>query len=85
MFPIADTNLWSRLTRKVQFRIREGVAPTTMLDGGSRVLDNWNILPEEGAFAISSRTRNVISLLFFQPVYDSVRSGLRVHGTAVVE
>ena len=29
-----------------------------------RALDNWNSLPEESAFAISSRTRNVISLLF---------------------
>jgi exosortase len=63
MLPISEADLWSRLIHKVQFRLREGVAPTTTLDGGSRALDNWNSLPEESTFAISSRTRNIISLL----------------------
>jgi len=63
MLPIANINFWSRLTHKVQFRMREGPAPATTLDDGSRALGNWNSLPEESAFAISSRTRNVIALL----------------------
>lgn len=63
MLPIAETNLWSRLTHRIQFRLRDGDAPTTTLDDGSRALGNWNSIPEESTFAISSRTRNVISLL----------------------
>lgn len=63
MLPIPDTNMWSRMTQRIQFRVREGIASTTTLDDGSHALGSWNGARVEGPFTITSRTGTVGSLL----------------------
>jgi exosortase len=63
MLPIADNNIWSRLTHKIYFRVREGVASTTTLNDGSHTLGSWNGTSEEGPFTVTTRTGTVGSLL----------------------
>jgi exosortase len=63
MLPIADNNIWSRLTHRINFRVREGVGSTTALNDGSHTLGCWNSTSEEGPFTITSRTGTVGSLL----------------------
>ncbi len=63
MLPIAPINAWSRLTHRIHFRVREGVASTTTLDDGSHALGSWNGAREEGPFTITTRTGTVGSLL----------------------
>jgi exosortase len=63
MLPLAPTNMWSRLTHRIHFRVREGVATTTTLVDGSHVLGSWNGAREGGPFTITTRTGTVGSLL----------------------
>ncbi len=63
MLPIADNNIWSRLTHRIHFRVREGIAFTTTLDDGACSLGSWNGARVEGPFTITSRTGTVGSLL----------------------
>jgi exosortase len=63
MLPIADNNIWSRLTHRIHFRVREGVASTAALNDGSRALGSWNGTSEEGPFTITTRTGTAGSLL----------------------
>jgi exosortase len=63
MLPIADDNIWSRLTHRIHFRVREGVASTTTLNDGSHALGSWNGTSEEGPFTITTGTGTVGSLL----------------------
>jgi exosortase len=63
MLPIADTNIWSRLTHKIHFRVREGIASATTSNDGSNALGSWNGTREEDPFTITSRTGTVGSLL----------------------
>jgi exosortase len=63
MLPIPDNNLWSGLTHKIRFRVREEIASATTSDDGSHALGNWNGIREESSFTITSRTGTVGSLL----------------------
>jgi exosortase len=63
MLPIADSNIWSRLTHRIHFRVREGVASSTTLDDGSQALGSWNGARVEGPLTITSRAGTVGSLL----------------------
>jgi exosortase len=63
MLPIPDNNLWSGLSHKIHFRVREGIASATTSDDGSHALGSWNGTREEGSFTITSRTGTVGSLL----------------------
>jgi exosortase len=63
MLPIADTNMWSRLTHRIHFRVREGVASTTTLNDRSHAFDSWSGTRAEGPFTITSRTGTLCSLL----------------------
>jgi exosortase len=63
MLPLADNNIWSRLTQRIHFRVREGIASTTTLDDGSHALGSWNGTSDEGPFTITTRTGTVGSLV----------------------
>jgi exosortase len=63
MLPIPDNNLWSGLTHKIHFRVREGIASATTSDDGSHALGSWNGTREEDPFTITSRIGTVGSLL----------------------
>jgi len=63
MLPIADTNMWSRLTHRIHFRVREGIASTTTLNDGSHALGSWNGIREEGPSTITTKPGTVGSLL----------------------
>ena len=70
MLPIAETNhMWSRLTHRIQFRVREGIASATTLNDGSHALGSWNGTREEGPFTITSRTGTVVSLLLLSALF----------------
>lgn len=51
------------MTHRIHFRVRQGIASTTTLNGGSHALSSWNGTREEGPFTITTRTGIVGSLL----------------------
>lgn len=63
MLPIADSNIWSRLTHKILFRVREEIASATTSDDGAHALGSWNRTRGEDPFTITSRAGTVGSLL----------------------
>jgi len=63
MLPIADANMWSRLTHRIHFRVREGVASTANLEDRARSFGVWNGARVEGPLTITSRTGIVGSLV----------------------
>ena len=86
MLPIADNNMWSRLTDRIHFRVREGIASTTILDDGAHALGSWNGASEEGPFTdhVEGRHRGLPRIAIGSG-FGSIRPGARGHGTAVVE
>jgi exosortase len=63
MISTADPNLWSRLTNRINFRVRRGIAATTILDDGSHALGGWSDSREGDPFTVTTRTGTVRSLL----------------------
>ena len=63
MLPIAPINAWSRLTHRIHFRVREGVASTTTLNDDSLLLGSWTGGRAKGPLTIASRTVTVGSLI----------------------
>jgi exosortase len=62
MLSIANPNLWSRLTHRIQFRVRRGIAYTTTLEEESGALGRWNAIRGEGPFTVTSKSGKLYSL-----------------------
>lgn len=54
MLPIVDTNLWSRLTHRIRFRVRDGVTPAATMDDPSSALLDWKGTQGESALSVGS-------------------------------
>jgi hypothetical protein len=54
--------MWTQLTDRIHFRVREGVASATIVDDGARALGNWHGGTEQGPFLTTSRAGTVGSL-----------------------
>ncbi len=62
MLPIGPINMWTQLTDRIHFRVREVAASPNILDDETRSLGNWHGATEQGRFLTTSRAGTVGSL-----------------------
>lgn len=63
MIPVGDSSLWSRLSLRIHFRVREEIPSTINVNAGPHALSGWRGGGDSRPFSITSKTAAVGSLL----------------------